>query len=93
LARPGVVWFGEAINLDILARSRRALDCDVCLVVGTSSVVYPAAALAAEAVERGAFVAEINPEPGASGVDLAIAGKAEEVLDRVESLLSPSIPP
>jgi NAD-dependent deacetylase len=87
LARPGVVWFGEPIDPDVLARSRQALDCEICLVVGTSSIVYPAAALAAQASSRGAFVVEINPEPGAEDVDLAIAGKAEEVLDRVESLI------
>jgi len=87
LARPGVVWFGEPIDPDTLLQSERALDCDVCLVVGTSSLVYPAAGLAAVARERGAFIVEINPEPGASDVDLVIAGKAEEVLGRMDSLI------
>ena len=88
--RPGVVWFGEAIPADALEESSRALDCDICLVAGTSSVVYPAAGLAAEARRRGAFTAEINPEatPASTEVDLAIAGRAEEVLDRIERLLS-----
>lgn len=92
LARPGVVWFGEAIDPEILQASRRALDCDVCLVVGTSAVVYPAAGLVLEAAQRGAFTAEINPEPtDLSGeLDLAIAGKAEEVLDEVDRLLGQS---
>ncbi len=84
LARPAVVWFGEPIDPEVLEISRRRLDCDVCLVVGTSSVVYPAATLAAEAARRGAFVAEINPEPGAGAVDLAIAGRAEEILDQID---------
>ncbi|HEY6930682.1 MAG TPA: NAD-dependent deacylase [Thermoanaerobaculia bacterium] len=83
-ARPGVVWFGEPIDPDTLRRSDRALDCDVCLVVGTSSVVYPAAGLAAVARERGAYTVEINPEPGSSDVDLVIAGKAEEVLEQID---------
>ena len=88
--RPGVVWFGEAIPTSALGAAERALDCDVCLVVGTSSVVYPAAALAAGAGERGAFTAEINPEatPATSEMDLALSGKAEEVLDRLEALLA-----
>ena len=86
LARPGVVWFGEPIEADSIQRSMAALDCDICLVVGTSSIVYPAAGLAQEASRRGAFTAEINPEPGA-GVDLAIAGKAEEVLDQIDRLI------
>jgi NAD-dependent deacetylase len=90
--RPGVVWFGEAIEPVIFESALRALDCDLCLVVGTSSGVYPAAGLSLEARRRGAFLAEINPErTSASGlVDLAISGRAEEVLDRVERLLPPS---
>jgi NAD-dependent deacetylase len=87
LARPGVIWFGEPIGADVLAGSQGALDCDVCLVVGTSSLVYPAAGLASEARERGAWTVEINPEPGATYVDLVIEGKAEEVLDRIDSLI------
>src|SRR5262249_5761509 len=31
LARPGVIWFGEAIPPEALSRAREALDCDVCL--------------------------------------------------------------
>jgi len=90
LARPGVVWFGEAIDPGILQASREALACDVCLVVGTSAVVYPAAGLVLEAARLGAFTAEINPEPTeiSGELDLAIAGKAEDVLDEVERLLS-----
>lgn len=34
--------------------------CDLCLVVGTSSVVYPAAMFAPLVVERGKPVAEFN---------------------------------
>jgi len=90
LARPGVVWFGEPIETEVLNRSLAALDCDVCLVVGTSAVVYPAAGLADEAQRRGAFTAEINPEPteATSRFDLALQGRAEELLDRLESELS-----
>jgi NAD-dependent deacetylase len=89
LARPGVVWFGEAIDPAVLAESLAALDCDVCLVVGTSAVVYPAAGLADEARRRGAFTIEINPEAtdATPRFDLAIAGRAEEVLDEIERTL------
>ncbi len=89
LARPGVVWFGEAIPRDALAAALSALDCGLYLAVGTSSVVYPAAGLAEEARRRGAFTAEINPEATeVSGrVDLALAGRAEEILEQVEHLL------
>jgi NAD-dependent deacetylase len=87
LARPGVVWFGEPIDRGELLGSEEALDCDVCLVIGTSSVVYPAAALASQARQRGAWTVEINPEPGAADVDLVIRGKAEEVLPEIDSII------
>jgi NAD-dependent deacetylase len=95
LARPGVVWFGEPIDPEVLARSLDALDCDVCVVVGTSGVVYPAAGLADEAQRRGAFTLEINPETteATERFDVAIQGRAEEVLDLLESrLVLPSAP-
>jgi len=91
LVRPGVVWFGETIDPAIFEKSLEALDCDLCLVVGTSSVVYPAAGLAEEARRRGALVAVINPDraAGAENADLALPARAEEVLDRVEELSNP----
>lgn len=63
LLRPAVVWFGEALDSDVLARVENVLDsCDLCLVVGTSSVVYPAAMFAPQVVSRGVPVAEFNME-------------------------------
>ncbi|HEY6147749.1 MAG TPA: NAD-dependent deacylase [Thermoanaerobaculia bacterium] len=95
LARPGVVWFGEPIPASALRASAAATDCDVFLAIGTSSLVYPAAALAEEAAARGAFTAEINPKATAASaeVDLALPAPAEIVLDRIDSLLpGPSDP-
>ena len=89
-ARPGVVWFGEAIPEQALERSSAAArDCDVFLSIGTSSLVYPAAGLADLAKSHGAVVAEINPDPTglAAYFDHAIAGNAGAVLpDILESL-------
>ncbi|KAJ1309759.1 hypothetical protein OPQ81_006525 [Rhizoctonia solani] len=45
LLRPGVVWFGESIP-GLKAIQSLVEDADMCLVVGTSSVVYPAAGFA-----------------------------------------------
>jgi len=64
LLRPGVVWFGETIPAGALARSSAAAaDCDLFLSVGTSSLVYPAAGLAAQAAACGATLVEVNPVP------------------------------
>ena len=47
LLRPHVVWFGEGLDERVLRDTDENLDsCDLCLVVGTSSVVYPAAMFA-----------------------------------------------
>ena len=91
LLRPAVTWFGEAIDPEVLAAATEALDCDVCLAVGTSAVVYPAAGLVTGAGALGAFTAEINPEATAAtaSVDAAIDGPAEVVLDELDRLPGP----
>ena len=73
LARPGVVWFGEAIPRAALEAAYRAVECDVCVVAGTSSLVMPAASLVDEARALGAWTVEINPEatPASSRIMLA----------------------
>lgn len=85
LARPAVVWFGEPLDPAVLLAADRAMTCDVFLVVGTSSIVYPAAGFGEIARTRGAFTVEINPDEtdASSGVDLAIRGRAEDVLPAV----------
>jgi NAD-dependent deacetylase len=80
LARPGVVWFGEAIAPAAAHAAQAATSCDIFLSIGTSSVVYPAAALVAEARARGAFTVEINPNATGAVVDAAIAMPAEVAL-------------
>ncbi|XP_036377612.1 NAD-dependent protein deacylase sirtuin-5, mitochondrial isoform X1 [Megalops cyprinoides] len=63
LLRPNVVWFGEALDPDILMQVEKELEiCDLCLVVGTSSIVYPAAMFAPQVAARGVPVAEFNME-------------------------------
>lgn len=66
LARPGVVWFGEALPADALNRAMAsAYDCDICFSIGTSTLVQPAASLPFIALDSGATVIEINPVPTA----------------------------
>ncbi|KAM7229709.1 hypothetical protein CapIbe_019825 [Capra ibex] len=63
LLRPHVVWFGENLDPAILEEVDKELAlCDLCLVVGTSSVVYPAAMFAPQVSARGVPVAEFNTE-------------------------------
>jgi len=63
LLRPAVVWFEEPLPMAEFGRAQRAArEAALVLVVGTSSLVYPAASLPVAALEAGAHVVEINPE-------------------------------
>jgi len=87
--RPDVVMFGEQVQ-DLMESFREADTCSAMLVLGTSGVVYPAAALPQKAKEAGARVIEINPgESVYAGIaDVQIpetTGKAlPEILERLQ---------
>ena len=79
LLRPDVVWFGEAIPVAALEAAARAVEaCDLFLSVGTSSLVYPAAALAETALRLRSPVVEINPNPTplSARADFTLRGRA-----------------
>ena len=81
--RPDVVLFGEMLPAGAFEfAAERAAGCELCLVIGTSGLVYPAAGLPEIATSAGAFVCEVNPEPTplSSLCDAVISGKAGEVL-------------
>jgi NAD-dependent deacetylase len=83
LLRPDIVWFGEALPpqaWDSAERAARAAD--VVLVVGTSGLVHPAAALPTIAQRAGAYVVEVNPclTPLSPEVDAHVDGTAAEVV-------------
>ena len=62
--RPGVVWFGEMLDVATLHRAQAAAArCEVMLVIGTSGLVYPAAGLPSEALRHGAKVIVVNSQP------------------------------
>jgi NAD-dependent deacetylase len=62
--RPDVVLFGEIVPADVYSlAAERAAECELCFVVGTSALVYPAAGLPLVARRAGAYVVEVNPEP------------------------------
>ncbi len=77
MLRPDVVWFGEMLPEDAIARASAAImGADLLLVIGTSGVVYPAAGLIS--LHRGLSV-EVNPQPGRA-CTLAIAARAAETV-------------
>lgn len=63
LIRPGVVWFGESLDTEILRSAfEHSEQCDALIAIGTSGVVQPAAALPQIARDAGATVIQINPQ-------------------------------
>lgn len=83
LLRPNVVWFGEMLPEAALRAADEAMrTCDVFMSIGTSSVVYPAAAYARVALEKGASVIEVNPDdtPLTRLATWSLRGKAGEVM-------------
>ncbi|HKO98297.1 MAG TPA: NAD-dependent deacylase [Pyrinomonadaceae bacterium] len=81
--RPDVVLFGEMLPAGAFELAvAKASECDLCFIVGTSGLVYPAASLAEVAKIAGAFVCEVNPEqtPLSTLCDEVLSGKAGEVL-------------
>ncbi|WP_056933276.1 NAD-dependent protein deacetylase [Thermococcus barophilus] len=86
LLRPDVVWFGEALPESALSKALSlARRADVCLVIGTSGQVFPAAYIPYIVKDNGGYVIEINPSQ--SGItpiaDIFIRGKAGEVMDEL----------
>lgn len=84
--RPDVVLFGELLPPGTFEfAAQRASRCELCFVIGTSGLVYPAASLPEVAKSAGAFVCEVNPEPTDLShlCDAVIKGKAGEVLPQL----------
>lgn len=92
LTRPGVVWFGEKPHhMDLL--DNIVNKADLCLVIGTSSQVYPAAGYAAEVRENGGHIAIFNidgPPPDLDdeedGIDFWFTGPCEVSLPKALGL-------
>ena len=81
--RPDVVLFGEQLPAGAFeTASVKAATCELCFIVGTSAMVYPAAMLPEIAHQAGAYLVEVNPErtPLSGLCDEVVQGKAGDVL-------------
>ena len=90
LLKNATISFGQQLPVAALQAAERAANaCDACLVIGSSLVVYPAAAVPALAAERGVPVAIVNNTP--TSLDplarVVIREKAGEVLPRAVAAL------
>lgn len=61
ILKPDTISFGQAMPEDKMAQAiTHARECDLCIVLGSSLVVYPAASIPTHAVENGAKLMIIN---------------------------------
>jgi NAD-dependent SIR2 family protein deacetylase len=98
LKRPGVVWFGESLDGEMLRGVNRWIhegEVDVVLVIGTSAVVQPAAGYVYKAQGPGTSIVTVNLDAekrenlrDLGPRDFAFAGDAAELLPK---LLEPII--
>jgi NAD-dependent deacetylase len=84
--RPNVVWFTEALPMRELSEAMDAVEvCDVCLVIGTSGLVEPAASLPKMAKQHHAKLIEVNPDHSTLSriADVKLQAPSGEVLPLV----------
>lgn len=87
--KSATVSFGQPMPQDQLRRARKvALECDLFLAIGTSLVVYPAAALPVLAREGGAALVIVNGEstPLDASADLILRGDIGAILAPFEDV-------
>lgn len=83
LIRPDIVWFGEMLPAHEWERAEEAArSAEVMFVVGTSSIVYPAAELPMTVKRHGGRILEVNIEetPLTGYADHSFKGPASGVL-------------
>ncbi|MFN2614293.1 MAG: NAD-dependent deacetylase [Actinomycetota bacterium] len=85
ILKSGTILFNEPMPLDVVDDAyARAQNADLCLVIGSSLVVYPAAGIPMEAVRYGARLAIVNAEPTPldGAADVVVRGRAGDVLPK-----------
>jgi NAD-dependent deacetylase len=83
LLRPDVVWFGEALDGAVLNEAFSAAGrSDLCLVVGTSALVHPAASVPLATLRAGGKILEVNPDdtPLTSAAAVSVQGPSGVLL-------------
>ena len=90
--RPDVVMFGEMLDdATFAAAELAARRSQVCLVVGTTGIVQPAAGIVAKAASRGSRIVVVNVEASELDAlaDAVLAGPAERVVPELVAAIRP----
>ena len=86
ILKPDAVFFEEALAQETLQEAiRRAQNCDLLIVIGSTLIIYPAAYIPAYARAAGATLAIVNlaPTPFDHDAEVIIRGKAGEIMSTV----------
>ncbi len=86
MLKPDAVFFGEQLPWAVLMESeKRSRSCDLCIVLGSSLIVYPAALIPQYAQQGGAKLVIINMGPTEMDrmADIRIDAKAGEVTPKI----------
>jgi NAD-dependent deacetylase len=86
ILKPDTISFGQAMPEKEMTRAiQHAAESDLCLVLGSSLVVYPAASVPVHAVESGANLIIVNRDetPLDSMADVVIHDSVSSVLDQI----------
>ena len=86
ILKPDTISFGQAMPEDKMAESiKHAQECDFCIVLGSSLVVYPAASIPAQAIENRAKLMIINRDetPLDHKADLTIHDSVGKILGQI----------
>lgn len=81
--KPDTISFGQAMPEEKMTRAiKHARECDLCIALGSSLIVYPAASVPAKAVENGAKLIIINRDetPLDSMADVVVHESVSKVL-------------
>ena len=86
ILKPDAVFFGESLPEWVLSEAvKRANQCDLCIVIGSTLIVYPAAYIPVYAREAGAKIVIVNigATPMDSQAAVRVEGKAGETMSKV----------
>ena len=89
MLKPDAVYFGEQLPWGVLMESeKRSRSCDLCIVLGSSLVVYPAAMIPQYAQQGGAKLVIINMGPTEMDrmADIRIDARAGDVTPKILEL-------
>lgn len=89
ILKPDAVFFGEPLPTEVLMESeRRSRTCDLCIVMGSSLVVQPAALIPLIAAQSNAQLVIINVGPTELDgmAHIRIDGKSGEIAPRIVEL-------